>query len=114
MMGFNTLQMGKVANDIVSFTNYRDVGFSMDNGHHDGAINAPWSLWRPKLKAWLMMVFGHFLCLLVFWCWLCAVDEGDFEGNEGMASFFQQHLMFFLWLIQLSYFSSFIAIHGCR
>ena len=31
--GFNTMQMGKVANDFVSFTNYRDVGFSMDNGH---------------------------------------------------------------------------------
>ena len=80
-----------MANNIVLFTNYKDVGFSMDNGHQDGAINAPWSSWRTNLRAWITLNFGHFLYLLVVWSRLCIVGEGDFKGNKGMDSLFSQH-----------------------
>ena len=104
MMGFNTMQMGKVENDIVSFTNYRDVGFSMDNGHHAGAINAPWSSWRPKLRAWLTMDFGNLICLLFIGSWLCLVGEGDIQGIKSMNMFVFSMLSlvcFLLWIIIL-------------
>ena len=37
---------------------------AFDNGHQAGAINAPWSSWKPKLRDWLTMDFGHFLCFV--------------------------------------------------
>ena len=49
-LGFLHYAIGKGGNHIVSFTNYGDVGFSMDNGHQARAIDAPWSLWRPKME----------------------------------------------------------------
>ena len=49
----------------MSFTNYGDVGFSMDNGHRDGAINASWSLGQTKLKGSLHERLGHFAWLVV-------------------------------------------------
>ena len=64
-LGFLHYAIGKGGNDIVSFTNYGDVGFSMDNGHRDGAINASWSLGHPKLRACLHKRLGHFAWLIV-------------------------------------------------
>ena len=37
---------------------------AFDNGRQAGAIDAPWILWQPKLRAWLTMEFGHFLCFV--------------------------------------------------
>ena len=96
--------MENVANDVVSFTNYRDVGFSIDNGHQDGAINSPWSLWHPKLRAQLTMDFGNLICLLFIGSWLCLVGEGDIQGIKSMNMFVFSMLSlvcFLLWIIIL-------------
>ena len=71
----------------MSFENYRDVVFSLDNGHQDGAISAPWSFWRPKLRAWIMTDFDHSLCLSFVWSRLYVVGEGDLQGIKGMVQF---------------------------
>ena len=63
----------------MSFTNYGDVGFSMDNGHQAGAINASWILRHLKLRACLHKRLGHFAWLIVRLVSLCALDGGDFQ-----------------------------------
>ena len=39
-MGFNNFEMEKVAIDIGSIINYRQVGFRVDKGKQSGSINA--------------------------------------------------------------------------
>ena len=47
--------MEKVEIDIGLIMNYMIVGFRVDNGHQDGAINVPRSLCYPKIRACLTM-----------------------------------------------------------
>ena len=86
------------------FANYRDVGFILDNGHQDGTINAPWSSWRPKLRAWLTIDFDHLVCLSFVWSQLCALGEGYLQGVEGRVTFSFIMLLlvcFLFWIIIL-------------
>ena len=88
----------------MSFEKYIYVGFSVDNGHQDGAINAPWSSWRPKLRACLTIYIGNLLCLLFVGSRLYTVGEGDLHGIKGMNTFgftVLSLVCFLLWIIIL-------------
>ena len=56
---------GMVAFEITTLKNYRGVGLEFDNGKKYGTINAHWSVWQPKLRAWLTMGLVILLCLLL-------------------------------------------------
>ena len=79
--------MEKGGNDNVSFTKYRDVGFGIDSGHQDGAINAYWNTWHLQHRVWLHdglsfhLVVGFFGLGSAQWC------EGDLQGLEGMVAY---------------------------
>ena len=61
-MGFNNFAMEKVAIDIESITNYREVGFRVDDGQQFGTINACWRMWHPNIG------FGSTMSLVISFC----------------------------------------------
>ena len=110
-MGFNNFAMEKVEIDIESITNYREVGFRVDNGKQYGTINACWGMWQPNIG------FGStmgLVILFVVFSRLCIVCEGDFQNNEGMVSFGFTTFLFVCCLLWISYFSFLLSCCGCR
>ena len=79
--------MGLEAFYTITYGNYGEVGLGFDNGKHASAINAHWSVWQPKLRAWITKGFGHYsvhcLPLLTF----AQHGKGVLEVYRGNISF---------------------------
>ena len=63
------------------------MGLGFDNGQQTSAINACWSVWQLKRRAWLMMGFGHYS--VHFFPLLASAQhgEGNLQDSRGNISF---------------------------
>ena len=91
--GFKTLHTMEEF-DNAMHENNREVGLGFDNGQQASTTNVHWSVWQPRLRAWLMM--GLVISQLTTYPFLLSsMVDMTFVWMTSMETlWFLQHLLF--------------------
>ena len=90
------------------------MGLGFDNGQQTSAINACWSVWRLKHRAWLMMGFGHYSLSLFSLLASAQRGEGDLQDSRGKISLGFAALFDVCSLATISILLIHLIASGCR